>query len=130
MSGPARPPADYTASEGIDHESDVNEASPSGHIRKIGKPQPVWRGSLELAVDAIERAWSALVGHGGFDRLATNDALKAHHSHEPGDGAASDIEAFSLQLSPDFAHAIDLEVRVEYPAYLDLHGNIMPRAGR
>ncbi|ACM39695.1 hypothetical protein Avi_8265 (plasmid) [Allorhizobium ampelinum S4] len=74
-------------------------ASPIGArrtIRKIGKPQPVWRGSLELTVDVIERAWSALVGHGGFDRLAANDALQAHRSHQPSDGASSDIEAFSL----------------------------------
>jgi hypothetical protein len=56
--------------------------------------------------------------------------LKTHHSHQPCDGAASDIEAFSLQLSPHFPHAIDLEVLVEHPAYLDLHGNIIPFAGR
>ena len=34
------------------------------------------------------------------------------------------------QLSPDLAHAIDLEVLVEYPAYLDLHGNVASGAGR
>jgi hypothetical protein len=83
-----------------------------------------------VAIDAVERAWSGLVRHGGFDWLAANDALKPHHSHEPCDGAASDVEAFSLQLSADFPHAIDLEVLVEHPTYLDLHGHVAPGAGR
>jgi hypothetical protein len=83
-----------------------------------------------VAIDAVERTRGRLVRYSGFDRLATNDALKTHHSHEPCDGAASDIEAFSLQLSPHFPHAIDLEVLVEHPAYLDFHSHIAPGAGR
>ncbi len=55
MSGSARPPADDAAGERVDHESDVNEALPSGYIREIGKPQHVRRGSAELAVHAVER---------------------------------------------------------------------------
>jgi hypothetical protein len=35
MGSPACPPTDDAASEGIDHERDVNEALPSGHIREI-----------------------------------------------------------------------------------------------
>jgi len=34
MSGPAHSPTDDAAGEGIDHESDVNEALPSGDIRE------------------------------------------------------------------------------------------------
>ncbi len=68
--------------------------------------------------------------HGGFDRLAANDALNPHCSHKPRDGAAGDVVTFSLQLPPDLAHAIDLEVLVEHPAYLDFHGNIIAFAGR
>lgn len=73
---------------------------------------------------------SGLVRHGGFDWLAANDALKTHHSHKPSDGAAGDVVTFSMQLPPDFAHAIDLEILVEHPAYLYFHGNIIPFAGR
>ena len=36
MGGSARSPADDAAGEGIDHESDVNEALPGGHIREVG----------------------------------------------------------------------------------------------
>jgi hypothetical protein len=81
-------------------------------------------GAKNCPVHPAEWAWSALVRHGGFDWLATNDALKSHHSHEPCDGAASEIEACSPQLSLDFPHAIDPEVLVEHPAYLDLHGHV------
>ena len=83
-----------------------------------------------MAIDAVERIWGGFVRHGGFDWLATNDASKPHHSHEPCHGATSDIKAFSLQLSPDFPNAIDLEVLVEHTAYLDFHDNIIPFAGR
>lgn len=83
-----------------------------------------------MAIDAVERTGSRPVRHRGFDRLAANDALKPHHSHEPCHGAASNIEAFSLQLSLGFPHAIDLEVLVEHPANLGFHGNIIPFAGR
>lgn len=124
------PPANDTAGEGIDHKGHVDEALPSGYIREIRKPEHVRCGSLEVAVDAGERTQGRPVRYSGFDRLATNDALKPHHSHEPCDGAASDNEVFSLQLSLHFPHAIDLEVLVEHPAYLDFHGNIIPFAGR
>src|SRR5690606_13466672 len=86
--------------------------------------------SEELAVDAIERTWRGLVRYRRFDGPASNDALKSHRPHEPSDCAAGDIKAFPLQLTPDLAHAVDLEVLVEHPAYLDLHGDIAPGAGR
>jgi len=35
-----------------------------------------------------------------------------------------------MQQPPDLAHAIDLEVLIEYPTYLDLHGNVASGAGR
>ena len=53
MSGPARPPTDDVASEGIDHERDVNEALPGGHIREIRKPEHVRRWSEELSVHPV-----------------------------------------------------------------------------
>ena len=35
----------------------------------------VRRWGLEVAIDAVERTRARLVRYGGFDRLATNDAL-------------------------------------------------------
>lgn len=63
-------------------------------------------------------------------RFAANDALKPHHFHRPSHSVACDIEVFSLQMSPHFSQAVDLEVLVEHPAYLDFHGNIIPFADR
>src|SRR5690606_21702551 len=86
-------------------------------IREVRKPEHVWRGSLEVAVYAVERTRGSLVRYGGFDGLAANDALKTHYPHEPCDGAAGNLKALPLQLSPDFPHAIDLEVLVEHARF-------------
>ena len=112
------------------HKGHVDEPLPSRDIREVRKPEHVWRGSLEVAVYAVERTRGSLVRYGGFDGLAANDALKTHYPHEPCDGAAGNLKALPLQLSPDFPHAIDLEVLVEHPAYLNLHGHVATGAGR
>ncbi len=124
------PPADDAAGEGVDDEGHIDEALPGRHIGDIGKPEHVRRGGIELPVHAVERTRCVFVRHRGFDWLAANDALKPHHSHEPCDSAASNIEALPLQLPPDFPNAIDLKVLVEHPAYLDLHGHVASSAGR
>jgi hypothetical protein len=95
-----------------------------GRIRKIRNPEPIRRGSLELSVHPVERAWSRFVRDRRADRLAPDNALKVHGPHEPSDGAPGDIDALPLQLPPDLAHAIDPEVLLEDTAYLDLQGNI------
>ena len=85
---------------------------------------------MELAVDPVERAWSGLVADRRPHRLAPDNALKAHRSHEPGNGASGDIEAFPLQLPPDFPHAIDPVVGVKHAAYLDLQADVATSADR
>jgi len=44
--------------------------------------------------------------------------------------AAGDVEALPLQLPPDRAHAIDLEVLIEHPAYLNLQADIAAGSDR
>ncbi|SPL64762.1 hypothetical protein OHAE_629 [Ochrobactrum soli] len=75
MGSPACSPTDDAASEGINHERDVNKALPSGHIREIRKPEHVGRRREKVPVHPVERAWCGLVRHGGFDGFATDDAL-------------------------------------------------------
>jgi hypothetical protein len=83
MGSPACSPTDDAASEGIDHERDVNEALPSGHIREIRKPEHVRRRREEVSVHPVERAWAGLVTDRRVDRLATNYALQPHCPHKP-----------------------------------------------
>lgn len=45
-----------------------------------------------------EWEWRGLVRDGGSDRLAANDTLKPHHSHEPCDGAEGDVKSLPLQF--------------------------------
>ncbi len=61
MGSPACSPTNDAASEGIDHERDVNEALPSGHIVEIRKPEHVRRRREEVSVHPVERAWVGLV---------------------------------------------------------------------
>lgn len=124
MRRPAHPPADDAAREYVDDEGHIDETLPGGDIGEIRNPEPVRRGSLELAVHPVERARSRLVRDRRSDRLAADDALKAHRPHEPGDGATGHVEALLLQLPPDLAHAVDAEVRLENAAYLDLQCNV------
>src|SRR5690606_16365351 len=83
MGGPARSPTNDAAGEGVNHKGHVDEPLPSRDIREVRKPEHVWRGSLEVAVYAVERTRGSLVRYGGFDGLAANDALKTHYPHEP-----------------------------------------------
>ncbi len=75
MGRPACSPTDDAASEGIDHERDVNKALPSGHIREIRKPEYVGRRREKVPAHPLERTRRGLVRHGGFDGFATDDAL-------------------------------------------------------
>src|SRR4051794_6255948 len=46
------------------------------------------------------------------------------------DGAAGNRKAFSSQLTPDLARAVDAEVLLEHAPHLDLQGLIPLRTGR
>ena len=76
-----------------------------------------------------ESCAGSLIRYVGFGGLAANNALKTRYPHEPCDGAAGNLKALPLQLSPDFPHAIDLKVLVEYRAHLDFHGHVTTGAG-
>ena len=60
-------------------------------------------------------------------RLAADDALKPHVTHQPCYGAAGDIDAFSRQLSPDLANAIDTPVLLEHAPDLGSQCFVTPR---
>src|SRR5207249_12167045 len=84
MCCPADAPTDDISGEHVDDERHINEPGPCRDIGKIRDPQPVGSWRLELAIDPIERAWSALVADGRALWLAADDALQAEVTHEPG----------------------------------------------
>ena len=49
---------------------------------------------------------------------------------QPLDGAAGNRKAFSSQLTPDLARAVDAEVLLEHAPHLDLQGLVPLRTGR
>src|SRR6266446_6757171 len=125
MCCPADAPTDDISGEHVDDERHINEPGPCRDIGKIRDPQPVGSWRLELAIDPIERAWSALVADGRALWLAADDALQAEVTHEPLDRAAGDRKALPTHLPPDLPHAVDLEVLIENPQDLRLQ-NIVP----
>src|SRR5437773_12514100 len=122
---PADAPTDDISGEHVDDERHINKPGPCRDIGKIRDPQPVGSWRLELAIDPIERAWSALVADGRALWLAADDALQAEVTHEPLDRAAGDRKALPTPLPPDLPHAVDLEVLIKNPQDLRLQ-NIVP----
>jgi hypothetical protein len=116
----ASSPADNTAGVGVDDEGDIDEAGPGRHIREVRQPQPVRGRRPELAVHMIQRTGSGLVADRRAHGLAADCSPKADISHQPGDRAAGDVEAFPPQLPPDLAHAINTEILFKHTPDLDL----------
>ena len=88
MRPPARPPSNDATSEDVDDKGHVDKTLPSGDIGEVRNPQPVGCWGFELTVHPVKRARSRLVRERRAERLPTNDALQAHRSHKPGDGAS------------------------------------------
>src|SRR5690606_23916769 len=93
-------------------------------VGEIRNPEPVRRRSLELAVHAVEWAWSPFVRGRRAEPPSTYGALQADRPHMPGDGAAGNIEHCTLQLPPDLANTIDAVVLFEDTTYLDLEADV------
>lgn len=106
----ADPPSDNPARVGINHKCHINEASPARDIGEVRDPECIRARRLELPINVIERTRRGLVAERGTHRLSADHPLQAHAPHQPVHGTACDREAFPLQLSPDFAYAIDPEV--------------------
>lgn len=130
MCRPARPPSNDAASEDVDDNGHVDKTLPCGDVGEVRNPQPVWCWGFELAVNPVKRARGRLVRERRADRLSSDDPLQAHRPHKPGDTAAGDLKAFTLQLPPDLANAIDAEVLFEDTTYLDLQADIAAGADR
>jgi hypothetical protein len=56
--------------------------------------------------------------------------LQTQVPHQSRNRATGNIEAFALELPPDLADAIDPEVLLKHTPDSDLHGVVLPGAGR
>src|SRR5690606_36777261 len=65
---------------------------------------------MELALEPIQRTNRVLIRDGGADHMTATNALKAQLTHQPLYRAASNINALTLELLPDFHDAISLHV--------------------
>src|SRR5690606_4720131 len=119
--GPRRtrgPPADDAPGEYVNHEGDIDKATPGRDVGEVRDPQLVRPLGVEVALHLIARTWQCRVRQRGFNRLATCRSPQSHPRHQAFNGATCDIPGFAVQLYPDFAGAVDLEVL--QPDTLDL----------
>src|SRR4030081_1628844 len=128
MRGSGGPPADDASRIDVDDEGDIDKTGPGRDIGKIRNPQRIWARRVKLAIDVVQRTRCRLVADRGPDRLAADHALQSHASHQPLYGAAGNVKALALQLPPDLAHAIDLEVLRKDAGDLRLQRHIPPRS--
>ena len=127
---PGHFPADDPAGESIDDKGDINEPAPGRDIGKVGNPQGIGPGCLELAIDPILRTGCRRIAFGRLDPFAPDRALHAHFLHQPLNRAAGHVLTLAPELAPDLARPVDLEVGVEDPADFLFQPAIAPGAGR
>src|SRR5690606_12991295 len=65
---------------------------------------------MELALDPIQRTDRVPIRDGGADHMTATNALQAQLTHQPLYRAASNINALTLELLPDFHDAIALHI--------------------
>ena len=90
--------------------------------RKSQLPEFIRTRGLERPIDVIDRPIRAVITDGRPGFLATDDALKPQGAHQALDRAAGYGEPFALELPPDLARAVDLEVLVLDPTNLSGEG--------
>lgn len=127
MGRPTHPPADDPTGKRIDHECHIDEAGPCRDVCKVRHPQHIRPRHVELPVDVVERTGRRLVADRGLERLATDSAGQALPPHQPFHRAPSDLDPLPVQLPPNLAGAVDLEVRPEDTGDLRLEACISQR---
>src|SRR5690606_28986439 len=101
------PPADDAPGEDVNHEGDIDKATPGRDVGEVRDPQLVRPLGVEVALHLIARTWQCRVRQRGFNRLAAYRSPQSHPRHQAFNGATCDIPGFAVQLYPDFAGAVD-----------------------
>ena len=122
LHGSAHATAHDAAGEHVDHAGEVHGAHPGGDVREVGDPQLIGPGGHELPMNAIQRSISGIRREGRAILAPTNHAAQPVSAHQPLDRAASDWNAFAVQLPPDFARTVDPEVLL--PDAMDRAGEL------
>src|SRR5690606_5806314 len=122
------PPPHDTAAESIDDKGHIDEALPGGHIGEIRDPALVRALGGEVPLHQIEWPLSGIAwSRGSRPTPAADRALKPELPHQALDRTARHLGALSVQLAPDLARAVDLEVLLPNPTDLFSKDLVSPR---
>jgi hypothetical protein len=103
-------PADQQPTVGVDDERGVAEARPGPYRGQVGDPELVGPLGGDVAADQVGGPLGLRIAHRGPLRLAAHDALQAKLTQQPLDGAAGHPDALPVELPPELAGAVHLEV--------------------
>src|SRR5690606_15575727 len=112
-------PTDNALGIGIDYKGHIQPSLPSGHIGEVSDPQSIRAIGHKVTLDQISGACRCAIWHSGTHPFATSDTLDTKATHQAFNRAASPRHAFPIQLLPDLANPIDLEVLL--PHTLNIH---------
>src|SRR5947209_698643 len=96
MRRPTYAPAYNPPGVRIDDKRHIDETRPGRYVREVGKPQPVRRWGVKLAVDLIQRTSRRLVAAGYANGLTADHSMQAHLVHQPSYCATRDTESLPL----------------------------------
>src|SRR6185437_10382404 len=116
LHGSTDAPAHNGAGEYVDHEGDVYESRPGGHVGEIANPQLIRPRRCKASLHAIQWPLSDVRGNGRALLTSAHHPVETFSAHQPLNRAACDRNAFATQLSPDLASSVDPEVPLPDPA--------------
>src|SRR5262245_62682584 len=102
MQGGCHRPANDAATECIQCDRQIEEASPRRNVRDIGHPQHVRALGCEVTLDQIGRL-PAAIAYGRDDEPAATDPAKTCVAHQTGDALLADTDALdrkNTRLNP------------------------------
>src|SRR5581483_10719587 len=123
------PPHDHPA-EGVDHERRVDEARPCRDVGQVTHPQQVRGGGGEVALHQVRRPLRDRGRHGGPLGLAPPGSFDPQLPHEPDHAVPTHSDVLSVELPPDLARPVDVEVLLADAKDLELQLLVSELAGR
>src|SRR4030095_9569728 len=123
-------PAYDATGEGVDHEGDVDEAAPRRAVGQLGHPQRIGPRHYEVTMHVIGGPWQLVTGYRRLELSSAHCAAQSQIAHESLHRATCRSDLLAIQLPPNLAHAVDLEVLVPEALDIDFELAVALRARR
>src|SRR5205085_1040496 len=103
-------PANHEPAEHVNYKRYVCKTCPGADVCEIGHPKSVRCAGGEVALDQVGRPLTDLRGICSALLLAAYHSTQVQIVHETGDPVSANFVTLTVELTPDFLHAIHAEV--------------------